>query len=95
MSDDVVYQGKQFRLRAGSPMPTGGHGSFVLHTFMAEENRVDAVMYTNNLPASSDFLGQGGEYISAQFSRLADRSGDVFQGKIIYKPKIIDEDAIS
>lgn len=93
MSGDLVYKGKQYRLRAGSPINAAG-GNFVLHTFMAEENEIDSIIYTNNLPSSTDFRGRGGNYMSANFSRLPDKSGNVFSGKIVYNPKYIDEDDI-
>jgi hypothetical protein len=91
--EGVEYEGKQYRLRASQPMPTYRRGAFVLHTFMAEVNTIDVVVCTNDLPKSSDFRGQGGDLISANFSRLNVQGGDYFQGKRVHKPEYVDEDA--
>lgn len=88
------YRSEQYRLRAGSPMPTQRGGSFVLHTFMAEKNQIDVVACTESLPGSRDFRGQGGNMISANFSRLGAKGGNVFSGKITYYPTFVDEDDI-
>ena len=93
MAEDIVYSGYQYRLRAGSPMPVGSSGNFVLHTFMKEKYKVDSYLYTEKLPSSEDFIGQGGGLYSANFSRLSDKGGDSFQGRIVYAPTIIDEDS--
>ncbi len=85
-----VFTGQQYRLRAGAPMPVM-RGGFVIHTFMAELNRIDTFVCTENLPGSNEFRGQGGSYISANFSRLNIRGGESFQGSIIYSPSYIDE----
>lgn len=92
-SNEEKYTGYQYKLRTSAPMSVGdpGGGTFVVHTFMAEKNLVEVYTYTTNLPNSEEFRGQQGEYISAQFSRLPDRSGDVFSGKIVYTPEYIDE----
>jgi hypothetical protein len=92
---EISYSGQQYRLRCGTPMPVGGGGSFMLHTFMAEVN--DVVMYscTSSLPGSEQFRGQGGNMMSASFTRLNSRGGGVFSGKIVYAPKYVDEDEIS
>lgn len=94
MVDEVVYDSKQYRLRAGSPMSFGtqGAGEFYLHTFMAEEYDVKIYAYTQNLPRSEEFRGQGGELLSAQFNRLQEKCGTGFAGKTIKTPKYIDED---
>jgi len=52
----------QYRLRAGAPMPIGNN-RFVVHTFMAEKNEIDFVYYTQLLPGSDEFRGQGGDYM--------------------------------
>jgi len=90
---DVSYTGEQYRLRAGAPMPVG-NSRFVLHTFMAEKNEIDLIVYTNTLPGSDEFRGQGGNYMSANFSRLADIGGNSFSGKIVHEPEYVDEDDI-
>jgi hypothetical protein len=87
---DVKYPGTQYRLRASNPIPKK-NGGFVLHTFRVEKNKIEAVAYTESLPGSEQFRGQGGEYISANFNRLSDVSGGVFQGKIVYNSEFIDE----
>lgn len=91
---DIIYSGKQYRLRAGSPMPTQTNGRFVLHTFMAEISDVDIIACTSSLPGSEEFRGQGGNIMSANFSRLNVKGGDVFSGKIVYSPDYVDEDDI-
>ena len=91
---ELVYRGEIYRLRAGTPMPIGGGGNFVLHTFMAEKSDVDIYACTENLPASSQFRGQGGNLMSANFSRLNVKGGRVFSGKVVYAPEYVDEDFI-
>lgn len=91
---ELVYRGQTYRLRAGSPMPVGTTGAFVLHTFMAEVSEVDIYACTESLPASSQFRGQGGNLMSANFSRLNVRGGTVFSGKVVYAPTFVDEDNI-
>jgi hypothetical protein len=90
---EISYTGRQYRLRAGSPMPISG--GFLLHTFMAEVN--DTVMFacTTSLPGSEQFRGQGGNMMSANFSRLGSRGGDVFSGKIVYAPTYVEEEAMN
>lgn len=91
---ETIYRGQIYRLRAGSPMPTMTPGRFVLHTFMAEINDVDIIACTEQLPASERFRGQGGNLMSANFSRVNVKGGNVFSGKIIYEPSYVDEDTI-
>ena len=90
---ELTYEGEIYRLRAGAPMPVGG-GDFVLHTFMAEKSRVIIYACTSNLPASSEFRGQGGNLVSANFSRLNIAGGTVFAGKTVESPEYVDEDSI-
>lgn len=91
---ETIYSGKQYRLRAGSPMPTQHTGRFVLHTFMAEVSDIDVIACTSSLPGSEEFRGQGGDIMSANFSRLNVKGGEVFNGKIVYSPDYVDEDDI-
>jgi hypothetical protein len=91
--DDVYFEGQEYRLRAGPPMPISAAGSFVLHTFLAEKRKVDIIACTETLPASSDFRGQGGSLMSASFSRLNIKDGNIFSGKKVYKPTFVQEDA--
>lgn len=91
---ETVYTGQTYRLRAGSPMPTMTGGRFVLHTFMAEKSDIDIVVCTESLPGSGDFRGQGGNLMSANFSRVNAKGGNVFSGKIVYEPEYVDEDDI-
>ena len=92
----------QYRLRASGPMPIAGssvggatsNGSdFILQTFGAESNQVDVEDCVTTLPTSSDFRGQGlgGDLISANYSRIGDRTGDYFQGRKVHKPVYVDE----
>jgi len=64
------YSGKQYRLRAGSPMPTRHLGNFVIHTFYGQAETLTSEPCTPNLLSSNEFKGQGGQYTSANFSRL-------------------------
>lgn len=91
---ETTYRGQQYRLRAGSPMPTQEVGNFVLHTFMAEVSEVDIISCTSTLPGSEEFRGQGGNLMSANYSRLNVKGGEVFNGKIVYSPSYVDEDDI-
>lgn len=91
---ELSFTGQTYRLRAGTPMPTKGGGEFVLHTFMAEVSDVDIYACTESLPGSSEFRGQGGDFMSASFSRLNVRGGTVFSGRIVHAPRYEDEDII-
>ena len=90
---DVIITGNTYKLRAGSPMPIGT-GVFVTHTFMAEDIKVDNYLYTQTLKSSAEFLGQGGPYTSASFSRLMDKGGETFAGKVSYQPVFVNENFI-
>ena len=95
MVQEVVYIGHQYKLRAGAPMPISGiTGTFVLHTFMAEKTLVDNYLCTESLPASSEFRGQGGEFMQASFNRLQDVGGNTFQGRITHAPTYVDESSL-
>lgn len=102
----TVYEGVQYRLRASSPMPVGGSnfgtaafgsGNFALHTFGAEVNQVDMFECTTDLPSSTDFRGQGvgGDLISANFSRIGEKTGSYFQGRQVHAPTYTEEDDFS
>lgn len=97
MANDVVYENSSYRLRAGAPMSKGeqGAGDFYVHTFMAECTKIENYLYTENLPGSEEFRGQGGMFTSASFSRLADKSGTVFAGTKNCSPHYIEEDDIN
>jgi hypothetical protein len=84
-----VYQSQQYRLRAGAPMPA--LGKFVLHTFKAELSDIYIYPCTEELPGSDQFRGQGGTYMSANFSRLPNIGGTLFSGKIVDNPDYIEE----
>jgi hypothetical protein len=88
------YQGTIYRLRASAPMPIVG-GRLVLHTFGAEESRIDIIECTQSLPSSTEFRGQGlgGDLVSASFSRMGDKEQH-FQGRQQYVPDYIEEDAL-
>jgi len=83
---NTCYIGYTYRLRAGSPI-YDENGNAYLHTFGSETNRV--IIYDcvkgSFLPSSDDFMGQGGTYMSASFSKVGDRD-DHFQGRIVYEP---------
>lgn len=90
--ETVSFDGEQYRLRAGSPMPTDQ--GIVLQTFGAEKTKITVILYTQTISSSNDFRGQGGDLISASYSRLSDKGGDSFQGKLTYSPEYVDEDSI-
>ncbi len=90
---DEIYESQQYRLRAGTPMPVEGIGNFKYHTFMAEKYEVWNYAATQTLPSSSDFRGQGGNLYSASFSRLQDNTGEIFSGKKVFNPTIVEEDS--
>lgn len=108
--DEISYEGQVAKLRAGSPLVIkkyvrDGSGRivkvdpndpvrFVLHTFMVEVNKVDFITCTSELPKSSDFRGQGGKLVSANFTRLNAVGGNVFSGKRVYEPFFVEEDYI-
>ena len=88
---DIILSGLVYKLRAGAPMSIDG-GNFILQTFMAEESEVTTYLYTEDLPTSSDMRGQGGELVSANFSRLEGKGGDSFSGRQTKTPEYVDED---
>ena len=94
MADDVTYESEQFTLRAGAPMPCE-NGRQLLHTFMAEKNKITIYLYTESIVGSSQFRGQGGNLISANYSRLPNIGGKSFQGKTVESPTYVDEDEIT
>lgn len=87
----TTYTSKQYRLRAGAPMPV--QGGFVLHAFMAEVNDIDIIVCTDDIVGSEQFRGQtiGANLMSASYTRLPDISGNKFQGKVVYAPEYVDE----
>ena len=95
MTNNADHVSEQYSLRASNPMPT--NSGFVLHTFMVEKYVTFFYLATDRLPISEEFRGQKGTggYTSAQFSRLADRTGTMFQGRIVGDVEYVDEDEIS
>lgn len=93
IGESGVFHGESYRLRAGAPMKIRS-GGFVLHTFKAELTDVDTYICTESLPGSDQFRGQGGNYISANFSRLNIKGGDTFQGKIVKNLRYIEEGSV-
>ena len=87
---DVLITGKTYTLRAGAPMPIGG-SRFILQTFMGEESIVENYLYTNDLPGSEEFRGQGGDFISGSFNRLQDTDGDAYTGRLTKNPVYVEE----
>lgn len=99
MAINDYYDITTYRLRAGNPMPISVAGEFVLHTFGAEKRRTRVYPCTTRLPKSTDFRGQGGDLISANYTRLNIKGGTYFQGKeviIVGYPEnpIIDESSL-
>jgi len=87
---ELLFESEQYRLRAATPMPVKG-GHFKLHTFMGEISKVVNYMCTERLPGSNEFRGQGGDLMSASFSRLAIEDGKIFSGKKVYSPEYVNE----
>ena len=58
---------------------------------MGEESDVHNYLYTESLPGSADFRGQGGDLVSANFTRLLDVSGDTYTGKVVDDPQYVEE----
>ena len=94
MAINSSYDVTTYKLRAGSTMPTKNSGEFVVHTFMAEKSRIEVFQCTDKLPSSSDFRGQGGSLMSANFSRVGVEGGNIFQGKKMYNPSFTEEDSM-
>lgn len=94
MAPEIYYDGYKWRLRAGKAMPTQD-GNFRLHTFGAETSKIRSFLYTEILPETTDFRGQGGteNLISASFNRLPTCDG-AFQGKQVWSPEWHEESAI-
>jgi hypothetical protein len=92
--NDDGYVGVSYRLRAGSPIYDNS-GTAYLHTFGGEQNTI--VVYdcadAGRLPSSDSFMGQGGNMLSASFSRIGDRGGH-FAGRITYEPVYVTEGTI-
>ena len=92
---NIYYVGYSYRLRAGSPIYDESGNAF-LHTFGSEINKIiiyDCVKGAF-LPSSDDFMGQGGNYMSASFSKIGDRD-DHFQGRIVYAPEFGSESIVT
>lgn len=85
-----TYKGYQYRLRAGSPMPTSSSGEFVIHSFMAEEQVTNIDTCASRVLRSSDFRGQGGSFYSASYSRLAIVE-DRYRASEVYNPRFREE----
>lgn len=86
----ALYTGEQYRLRAGSPMPTSNPSHFVLHSFMAavQELKINTCLAT--LKTSRSFRGQGGGFTSASYSRLP-LSEEYYSGKEVANEIYHDE----
>jgi len=89
------YTGTTYRLRAGSPIYDES-GRAYLHTFGGEKNTILIYECTtpNRLPSSDDFMGQGGNLMSASFSKIGDRNHH-YQGRIVYQPVFVEENAVT
>ena len=88
------FTGEEYKLRAGTPMPTQDGGSFVLHTFGVDKYKIVIQPVTEDIVNSSAFRGQGGPYISASYSRLQDKSGLKFSGRLVFSPTFEDESVL-
>ena len=85
----------EFKLRAGPPMPVGvGTGEFVLQKFGVDKYQIIIQPTTDTIVDSSAFRGQGGPYISASYSRLQDKSGNIFSARLVKSPTFEDESVL-
>ena len=92
------YYSQTWRLRASSPMPKQAAGgcsgsNFVIQSFMAERTTIE--VYTcigpGKIPNSNEFVGQGGDYVSASFTQLPLKGDPKFSGKIVKDLVIVPE----
>lgn len=74
-----------YRLRCASPMPIQGRGSFVLHTFGVEYLINRNYICSSYIPNSTSFRGQGGDLMSANFTRM-DTKEELYQGREVVDP---------
>lgn len=90
-----TYTGYEYKLRAGSPMKTA-NSETDLHSFMAERSEViiKQAITSSEMLSSDDFLANGGEYVSANYNRYKEKTGDKFNGREVKAPDYIDEDDI-
>ena len=86
----ATYTGEQYRLRAGSPMPTSTPSRFVLQSFMASVQETDIETCITDIKSSSSFRGQGGGFMSASYSRLP-LSEERYSGKVVANEVYHDE----
>lgn len=96
MAELVYTDNTQYTLRASGPMPIYGEGGnipsdYVIHSFGADISEFDIYECTENLLSSTEFRGQGGNLLSANFSNVGDREGKVFQGRAVYYPEFHSE----
>lgn len=89
------FEGDEYRLRAGAPMPVGaGGGRFILQTFGVDHYKITIQPTTKEILSSSDFRGQGGSYVSANYTRLQDKSGEMFSGRLVKSPIFESESSV-
>lgn len=88
------FVGYEFKLRAAPPMPKQGGGSFITQTFGVDKYKIVIQPVTDIIVDSSEFRGQGGQYISASYTRLQDKSGIKFSGRLVYSPTFEDESVL-
>ena len=76
----MPYESYRYKLRAGTPVPSGAVGSpdFVLQTFMAEKVKilVDEAKAATEILKTEDFRGQGGHFLQASYQRLPYKTTD-------------------
>ena len=88
----TISTGINYRLRAGSPMPTEGGTDFIIHSFMALRSTSEMDSCATDLPASNEFMGQGGVLVSASYTKLPLSGGAVFKGKKSDNGAYVEED---
>jgi hypothetical protein len=85
------YEGYSYRLRAGSPMPTSNSGYFVLHSFMAEGQDLLTDTCAKTVLTSSEFRGQGGSFVSANYTRIVTSGEKIYRASEAQGPNYIEE----
>ena len=87
----AFYSSYSYRLRAGSPMPTSDSGNFVLHSFMAEGQDLSNDTCANSLLNSGSFRGQGGAFVSANYTRIVSSGKKVYRSSEVESRVYIEE----
>ena len=89
---NVPYETDSYTLRSAGPIPVST-GNFIVQTFGVNKSVIKTYEATTSLLRSDDMAGQGGDYISASYSRLpylTEGGQEVFSGSEVVKPVFIN-----